>query len=1362
MRNSNNSNNNFNNFKKIINFFSMIFSIIGIFGGIFLIAQAQDLKSPLYQIRDLIINLQPISEEEKFIKKNIDQAIEKGLKFLDPKKYLTLKTGKMDQTEWTIFKVLATNFLDDRPKLKNEIIKIYRDEIFSANHNYPEKFRWEFVFWDKGYSIKEFPYVQAVVYDQFLQSSLSKRSEITPRTELFMRTLFCQEVPFKKEMLDYTIYELPKLDNFRYELTHALMILQFAKERNCFDQKEIKKGMDILALKIKEETPKVLEAISQEKIDSLNLYDIFAEMVAFLLLADYPQYVEAKWLKEIIERQNPDGGWKIRGFKNEGSSSHGTVVSLLTLLPYKNYYLAKKPNNFGWLKEIKIKENLALSQKISPNVLKKLEKNPTAKLIVKYKKESDLPKISQKIKKSLTKIKPNHLVAKLSLSEVNFIKDDPTIEFIALDYEVKADLIESLEKIDYFDFKEKYPLSGKNIKLCLVDSGVDLNEFSYVAGYDFVNEDEVPEDEHGHGTLMASIIKKIAPDVQLLVAKVLDKNGSGFSSNLLRAFDFCKQNKAKIINLSLGGGSFDGFCDAEPAAEAANKLFLENNIFIVASAGNNGLNNELSMPACASQVFSVGSVNKNDEVSHFSNRAAFLDMFAPGENIKINDKFYSGTSFSTPFVSSASALLFEKEPEISIFDLKNRLKYTGDGISYFFSTDKISLNSQVFSIYNNQMIQIPRLNILNFIQSKKVIEPYDYSWYWQAEGTKLIGLIGMNVGSQEISTDPVINGGGNFPPTLNSWTRYRANCTTSLYGTCPGTSCFSGSQVCFSGSLSDDGNQARLEVEYTTGTFSNTPNATSSYCNVPCTATVTSGTLTNGSQYKAQARAFDGSSPSSWNQCNSGNVCFVADTTFNSCSISSITESSTQSYVSGTTLYYNNNSGTANFTVNVSASDSGSGVEKVNFPNTVSNGGDDTTSPYSVTYTWDSADTYSQATNATCYDNVGNSAQASFSVIRDITAPTSVSISYTNGYITTTTNQITFSASDSQSGIASFTLYYRQATLSNNTCGTFGAWTSLGNQTSPFNHTVSSGNCYQYYVTATNNAGLSSSTSQTPTATTKVDTSAPITGSINDGTGTDIDEQTNTTSTSANWSGFSDAESSLRQTNTYEYSFRRQSDNYFWNGTSWQASSFTFFTTATSTTLSGLVLVPNVVYYFQVRAYNNANTPSNFISSDGFTVTPSISFSLSANFINLGTLSLTTVSAGSITTTTSTNSANGYVTTIYTDGNLRTTTGINFSYINDNNNVTSGSGKYGVATSKAEQAVAQYSGSCTSGSSVGPMSGSPTISNATTSSSAVSIASSSGPVSNDTTTLCFAISPSALTPAGTYSQIITITTTGKF
>lgn len=148
------------------------------------------------------------------------------------------------------------------------------------------------------------------------------------------------------------------------------------------------------------------------------------------------------------------------------------------------------------------------------------------------------------------------------------------------------------------------------------------------------------------------------------------------------------------------------------------------------------------------------------------------------------------------------------------------------------------------------------------------------------------------------------------------------------------------------------------------------------------------------------------------NNCNLATCTCVGVDNPPSCLISSISESSSYAYASGSTVWYSTAS-SGSFTVNVAASDD-KGVSSVSFPATVSSGGSDTTSPYSRTYSWDTSDTFSSSATVTAFDTISQTGTCQFTVTRDSTAPTttaSISGSYS----------ITLSRSDNSggSGVAS-------------------------------------------------------------------------------------------------------------------------------------------------------------------------------------------------------------------------------------------------------------------------------------------------------------------------------------------------------
>jgi len=237
---------------------------------------------------------------------------------------------------------------------------------------------------------------------------------------------------------------------------------------------------------------------------------------------------------------------------------------------------------------------------------------------------------------------------------------------------------------------------------------------------------------------------------------------------------------------------------------------------------------------------------------------------------------------------------------------------------------------------------------------------------------------------------------------------------------------------------------------------------------------------------------------------NTGSIAsryFSIDTGYPTCSLDSITELTSMQYqhVSGATVYYSTATG-GTFSVRVNANDA-SGINRVNFPNTVSGGGDDSTSPYEWNYAWDSSDSYDGSATVTCYDNEGLSASTTFTVDRDITPPAGGSMDYPDGFWNLPTVQVGFgTVSDSESGINTSTaaLYRREKSLSGGSCtGVWSVWgtpIATGPSVAPPNtyyndNTVANGKCYQYMYRIYDNV-LNQGT-YTSTNVTKVDLNPP-------------------------------------------------------------------------------------------------------------------------------------------------------------------------------------------------------------------------------------------------------------------------------
>jgi minor extracellular serine protease Vpr len=164
-------------------------------------------------------------------------------------------------------------------------------------------------------------------------------------------------------------------------------------------------------------------------------------------------------------------------------------------------------------------------------------------------------------------------------------------------------------------------IDGTGIKVAIIDTGVDFNHpdlFGWgpngkvVGGYNFIEENQLPMDNNGHGTKVAGIIAAdgsifgVAPKVKILAYKV-SEDGEGVSSELIkRAIEKAIEDKADIINISLGVNKTNSKID-----NAVNHA-LDNGIFVVTAAGNDGPKLEtIGSPGRNFESITVGATYNN-------------------------------------------------------------------------------------------------------------------------------------------------------------------------------------------------------------------------------------------------------------------------------------------------------------------------------------------------------------------------------------------------------------------------------------------------------------------------------------------------------------------------------------------------------------------------------------------------------------------------------------------------------------------------------------------------------------------------------------------------------------------------------
>lgn len=211
-------------------------------------------------------------------------------------------------------------------------------------------------------------------------------------------------------------------------------------------------------------------------------------------------------------------------------------------------------------------------------------------------------------------------------------------------------------------YKAQAKTKGKGVRVAIIDTGVDYRheelKHAYKSGWDFVNNDNNAMDDEGHGTHVAGIIAGrstgVSPEVELYALKILNSEGVGSVTHLIKAIEWCIDNKIDILNFSLGSLS------SSVIEERTIKVALDAGISVVAAAGNEG-GNYYSYPASYAGVLSVAAVDGNNQRAWFSNYNDRLGISAPGVDIfstYLGGGFavLSGTSMATPHVTAVLAM----------------------------------------------------------------------------------------------------------------------------------------------------------------------------------------------------------------------------------------------------------------------------------------------------------------------------------------------------------------------------------------------------------------------------------------------------------------------------------------------------------------------------------------------------------------------------------------------------------------------------------------------------------------------------------------------------------------------------------
>lgn len=305
--------------------------------------------------------------------------------------------------------------------------------------------------------------------------------------------------------------------------------------------------------------------------------------------------------------------------------------------------------------------------------------------------------------------------ARLTPSQLDALRRDPSVELIEEEqiFSVNArpqsgggttSTQSTPWGISKTQVDRSYTLAGNGsgtvsgVRVYVIDTGVDTkNADLNLAGHVNFVGDAKNTDCNGHGTHVAgtmaaydntSAVVGMAPGVPVYGVKVLDCNGSGTTTSVIKGLDWVAANAIKpaVANMSLGGGVSQTLDDSVRAAAGMGIVFS-------IAAGNSAVDACTSSPArigggATPGVLVTGATDSNDLAASFSNDGLCVDIWAPGVNIpslKLGGGVVamSGTSMASPHVGGAAALYWARYPTATYGNVSSSLRQSAQSTGTF-------------------------------------------------------------------------------------------------------------------------------------------------------------------------------------------------------------------------------------------------------------------------------------------------------------------------------------------------------------------------------------------------------------------------------------------------------------------------------------------------------------------------------------------------------------------------------------------------------------------------------------------------------------------------------------------------------
>jgi len=314
----------------------------------------------------------------------------------------------------------------------------------------------------------------------------------------------------------------------------------------------------------------------------------------------------------------------------------------------------------------------------------------------------------------------------VELSRIHEIIGLPGVVFVELDgvLGIQMEEVVPVHGVDLVWQDTGY--TGEGVTMAIIDTGIDGNHTALddldddnmtddpkiVAFYDAINNPEetngteiFPYDDNGHGTHCAGITAGtgapnyqhigVAPRANLVGVKVLDGGGSGSFAAVMAGMQWTveKRHEFNIRAASMSLGALTGAIEwTSSEEESVNRManeMMRAGVTLFIAAGNSGGTATIGTPGSAEDVITVGSLDKDTSIAIYSSQGpteegrvkpniAFVgsSVNAPDANTGDGYVALSGTSMATPGAAGVAVLMYQANPDLSPFDIRNIMQET--------------------------------------------------------------------------------------------------------------------------------------------------------------------------------------------------------------------------------------------------------------------------------------------------------------------------------------------------------------------------------------------------------------------------------------------------------------------------------------------------------------------------------------------------------------------------------------------------------------------------------------------------------------------------------------------------------------